>query len=157
MTNVKNAIKTQMIFKRAFAIVIAFLLTAVLQIYAFADENGFEWSYDDETETLTVGGVIIPDFSEDNAAPWKDLRSQIKKIVIEEGIISIGSYAFSKCENYGYIYFCTLHVSENRKYRKWFGRDNAARVLQMLFFERSGFFRKSEKDRKYGFHGLQIA
>ena len=31
--------------------------------------------------------------------PWNEAKPEIKKIEIAEGITSIGSYAFSNCEN----------------------------------------------------------
>ena len=37
------------------------------------------------------------------AAPWLEFRKSIRKVIIEDGVTSIGSYAFSKC-NFSEIY-----------------------------------------------------
>ena len=57
------------------------------------------WEYDDATRTLTVGGTgAMPDFADFNDQPWKDLRDkQIKTVVIETGVTSIGNKAFTNC------------------------------------------------------------
>lgn len=55
------------------------------------------WEFDDATETLTISGtgkmnnygLIIP------ARPWDDIRHNVKTIIIEYGVTSVGSYAFT--------------------------------------------------------------
>lgn len=41
----------------------------------------------------------MPDYSGSALAPWYDYKDQIQAVVIEEGVLSIGAYAFFDCEN----------------------------------------------------------
>ena len=55
------------------------------------------WVYDEETKTLTISGTgNMYDFSyyEDMYAPWYEIL-HIEHVEIEEGVTSIGDYAFS--------------------------------------------------------------
>lgn len=57
------------------------------------------WIISDEG-TLTVSGKgRMPDYSGSALAPWYDYKEQIQAVVIEEGVLSIGAYAFFDCEN----------------------------------------------------------
>lgn len=52
------------------------------------------WSLS-EDGTLTISGTgEMEDYSDDNESPWKSFYRQIKKVVIEQGVTSIGSCAF---------------------------------------------------------------
>lgn len=54
--------------------------------------------------TMTIEGVgIIPDYTGTEVKPWDDFASQIKKIIIDEAVTAIGSYAFNNCENLTYV------------------------------------------------------
>ena len=58
-----------------------------------------EWNYDEETHVLTISGTgKMPDYAWE-AAPWNDYRSEIIQVIIEDGVIGIGNYAFSNCDN----------------------------------------------------------
>ncbi len=66
-----------------------------------ADASGtlgaITWSYTREGKTLTLSGTGAMDnvtVSEDSDAPWADARLSAEKIVVNEGITAIGSYAF---------------------------------------------------------------
>lgn len=58
------------------------------------------WTLNDEG-ILTISGTgDMWNFDEDkNFAPWSDNKSKIEEIVIENGVISIGDYAFASCNN----------------------------------------------------------
>lgn len=50
--------------------------------------------------TLTISGTgVMQYYSTYNPAPWSSLRSSIKSIIVQEGVTSIGSYAFYYCDN----------------------------------------------------------
>ena len=52
----------------------------------------------DENGTLTISGAgAMTDFANASDAPWYSERAQIKKIVIESGVTSIGDRAFYNC------------------------------------------------------------
>jgi hypothetical protein len=57
------------------------------------------WTF--ENDTLTVRGTgNMPDYDSGNTLPpWSSFRANIQAIVIKEGVTSIGSNAFSNCEN----------------------------------------------------------
>lgn len=53
----------------------------------------------DEEGTLTITGEgEMPDFNEHDR-PWHNVRDQIKKVVVQQGVTSIGVNAFSGCTN----------------------------------------------------------
>ena len=59
--------------------------------------DNLEWSYDTNTNTLTISGQgPMRDFAEGEARPWDELLEDgwQNKLVIEEGVTSIGAYAF---------------------------------------------------------------
>lgn len=63
--------------------------------------DGFHWQLD-ENGTLTISGTgPMPDFNGGGAsysdAPWSQHSLNISNLVIEEGITTIGKYAFYKC------------------------------------------------------------
>ena len=60
-------------------------------------EGGLTWNLT-KAGTLTISGEgDMPDFSSINEQPWFDNSSQIRKVVIEDGVTSISSCAFWKC------------------------------------------------------------
>ena len=57
------------------------------------------WIISDEG-TLTISGKgRMPDYSGSALAPWYDYREKIAALEVEEGVLSIGAYAFFDCEN----------------------------------------------------------
>ena len=68
------------------------------------------WTFDRETSTLTISGTgEMDDYSWQSGneayAPWYVWSEQITSIVIEEGVASIGAYAFYDCTDVGEITF----------------------------------------------------
>lgn len=53
------------------------------------------WSFTAKTRTLTISGEgTMGDSSSSNTQPWNDIKKYTEKLVIEEGVTSIGMYAF---------------------------------------------------------------
>ena len=85
----------------------AVLLCAVLLLSAapaaFADgESGslgsnLQWSFSDGTLTITGSGDMA-DIAETERAPWYELRNEIYRVILPEGLTSIGNLAFYECE-----------------------------------------------------------
>ena len=49
--------------------------------------------------TLTISGTgAITDYYNSGATPWHSVCSQIKSVIIEDGVTRIGNYAFSYCD-----------------------------------------------------------
>lgn len=62
------------------------------------------WQY--ENHTLTISGTgDMTDWSAWEDTPWAILGDDIRQIIIEKGVASIGSYAFSGCPNLERVYF----------------------------------------------------
>ena len=60
--------------------------------------SGVTYRFDPDTGTLTVSGVgDMADYSY-GTAPWYPYRYQIRSIVIEDGVTSVGGCAFFACE-----------------------------------------------------------
>ena len=60
-------------------------------------EGGLSWSLT-KAGTLTISGKgAMPDFSSTGDQPWNDNGSKIRKVVIGDGVTSIGSCAFWNC------------------------------------------------------------
>jgi hypothetical protein len=61
--------------------------------------DNLTWSLDTETGVLTISGTgAMADYYWDGA-PWSSNRSLIQTATIEEGVTTIGSYAFPGCSN----------------------------------------------------------
>ncbi|MBO7448834.1 MAG: leucine-rich repeat protein, partial [Clostridiales bacterium] len=60
-------------------------------------KNGSEltWSYKEHILYISGNGYMA-DYTEDTQ-PWKNLRSNIKMVVLNSGVKSVGNYAFSGC------------------------------------------------------------
>ncbi len=60
-------------------------------------EGGLKWNLT-KAGTLTVSGKgAMPDFNSAAEQPWSGNSSQIRKVVIEDGVTSVGSGAFWNC------------------------------------------------------------
>ena len=58
------------------------------------------WSYDEDTETLTISGNgKMGDYNDNNSAPWYLYKDLIKEVIIENGVTSIGDENFKYCSN----------------------------------------------------------
>ena len=69
-------------------------------------ESSVTWSYNPTTKTLTISGTGQmmyygsaegSDNKYHSTAPWSYLDSEIQKVIVEDGVTYIGSYAFAYC------------------------------------------------------------
>ena len=85
--------------KKLFALIVAICATTL----AWADDSGscgsnVTYTYVESTGTLTISGTgAMTNYNSFNR-PWYNYRSSIKKVVINNGVTSIGGEAFSDCE-----------------------------------------------------------
>ena len=83
-----------------------YLLLIFLALFSFSATNAeIRWKLSDDG-TLTISGTDMPDYrifydtnTGQTIAPWYSEREKIKKIVIENGVTSIGQEAFTYCES----------------------------------------------------------
>ena len=60
--------------------------------------DGSTWSFDTTTGTLTISGKgAMEDYTSQNTAPWEAHTADIVNVVIQDGVTSIGAYAFWCC------------------------------------------------------------
>ena len=63
-------------------------------------EVTWELAFTSTTGILTISGTgAMKDYGAPDDQPWKDYRSSITSVVIEDGVTSIGDYAFEGCNN----------------------------------------------------------
>lgn len=66
-------------------------------LYSGACGENLTWTYNANTGVLTISGTgNMDDFGSTNR-PWEKHEREIKKVVINEGVTSIGAYAFYQC------------------------------------------------------------
>ena len=72
----------------------------LLPLAVHADDSGtcgdnVSYIYEEATGTLTISGTgAMTDYSYDYSAPWS---SYCEKVVLNEGVTSVGYYAFFRC------------------------------------------------------------
>ncbi len=58
------------------------------------------WKFNAETGELVINGTgNMTNWSNSSVVPWYSIKDKIKTVTIEEGITSIGDYAFYSCSN----------------------------------------------------------
>lgn len=84
-------------------------LLLLLPIKASADESGtcgenLSWHFESATKTLSISGTSAMNNYSGDGAPWyRNYHSEIIKIVIEEGVTTIGNCAFLWLNNLTHI------------------------------------------------------
>ncbi|MCD8017444.1 MAG: leucine-rich repeat domain-containing protein, partial [Oscillospiraceae bacterium] len=94
--------------KRFWAILLALCLAAILAPMALAADtetsgtcgDDLTWSLNTETGVLTISGTgNMTDWSSISDVDWYSYRTSITQVVIEDGVTSIGAYAFYNCSS----------------------------------------------------------
>ena len=68
------------------------------------DGSDVKWELDTTTGTLTISGTgAMADYSDSNPQPWADRKNDIQKLVVADGVTTIGDNAFSGCANLGSV------------------------------------------------------
>ena len=58
-------------------------------------EDSLSWSFDSSSGTLTVSGSgPMKDYSRDDPSPAQEYGEAVTRIVVEDGITTVGAYAF---------------------------------------------------------------
>lgn len=64
-----------------------------------AEENTVSWSLDENGVLEIAGQGVMNEWQNEEEVPWNGYRDQITEVRIEEGVTSIGAYAFADCKN----------------------------------------------------------
>ena len=86
-------------------LIFAICFVSLFSVKVYAEESGscgedLTWTLDDEG-TLTISGEgYMEDYEEGGEAPW---GSGIESLYIEEGVQSVGDYAFYECSDLTYV------------------------------------------------------
>ena len=94
--------------RRLACLLMAVLLLCVLPQTARAEgESGtcgdnLTWSFSAGTLTISGSGAMT-DFTEATMAPWYELRSQILRLELPDGLTCVGDLAFYDCQNLGAV------------------------------------------------------
>lgn len=64
----------------------------------FGTNNQFHWNLTNGVLTISGSGPM-PDFGHEAARPWHTYKDEITEAVIEDGVTSVGKYAFANCTN----------------------------------------------------------
>ena len=79
------------------------LICLLNTLYVVADESGscgtgVTYSYTKRSGTLTIrGSGKMSNYGVASDVPWYSYRDRLKSLIIEDGVTSIGSYAFAEC------------------------------------------------------------
>ena len=100
----KDFMKKVLLLVFTIAIMLSIIITGMFNITASAATtasgtcgNNLTWTLDDEG-TLTISGTgSMTEYNAYSYPPWYTYRSFIKSVVIDEGVTSIGTYAFYGC------------------------------------------------------------
>ena len=95
----KTMMKNTNLMTRAALTLLVMMLTATT---AWADDSGscgnnVTYQYSESTHTLTISGSGA--MQNYGTPPWYSYRADIKAVVIDNGVSSIGHYAFQSCTN----------------------------------------------------------
>ena len=61
------------------------------------EDSNVNWSLDEEGTLHITGEGAMASWESEADVPWAQYRSQIKEIQIEDGVTSVGTYAFCNC------------------------------------------------------------
>ena len=74
-------------------------ITASAYTYSGTCGDNLTWVFDDFTCTLTISGTSAMYDYDYYSSPWKYYQDSIKTVVIEDGVTTIGNYAFYSCNS----------------------------------------------------------
>ena len=76
--------------------------------------DNLTWSFDTTTGTLTISGNgAMKEYEDYTKRPWVAYKNDIKKVVIEENVTTIGKHAFEDCSQ-----LSTVELPKNGELKK---------------------------------------
>ena len=95
-----------------------------------ADGDNLTWVLTDDG-TLTISGSgEMKDYSDSSVAPWYTKRTKILSVVVEDGVTSIGSYAFKDC-----LKLASITLPEGIKSIGSYGFQNCTKLAEVTIPE----------------------
>lgn len=88
------------IFRIIFIVICLLYSSTIVANIASGKAGSMDWVISDEGILTVSGNGAIPDYSIVSDAPWRTYRNSVRHIVLEEGITTIGSYAFRDMQYY---------------------------------------------------------
>ncbi len=73
----------------------------VLEEGDFGEEDALHWVYKDDASLTISGTGSMPDFAESGGQPWNKYLRTMEKLTLEEGVESVGAYAFYEADYLG--------------------------------------------------------
>ncbi|MDR0830534.1 MAG: leucine-rich repeat domain-containing protein [Prevotellaceae bacterium] len=68
--------------------------------------------------TLTITGTgNMPDYTSASSTPWYSQRANIKTLIIEDGVTSIGNYTFNNCSSLTFVTIPNAVTSIGNNYK----------------------------------------
>lgn len=90
---------------RLMALLLTLVLLTVPSLFAYAEERtsgtcgtNLSWTLDAGTLTISGSGPM-ENYPESKMAPWYDYRDQITRVILPDGLTTIGDLAFYQCTN----------------------------------------------------------
>ena len=109
--------RAKILLAAALAVCIILSVCVCLVVTSAANYSGScgnNATYSFTSGTLTVSGSGDMNSYSSATVPWADYRSQIKKVVVSDGITSVGYYAFSNCSELTEVAFASTVTSIGR-------------------------------------------
>lgn len=102
------------------------------QVALNVDSTNLQWNYDETSHVLTItGNGLMKDYSTDTPAPWYPLRDQIQRVVIGDGVKTIGTYAM-----YSFTAMDSIHFGNTLETIRSYAIQNC-RTLKRVYFPNS--------------------
>ena len=84
------------------------LITLLVSLSAYAEESGtcgenLQWKLTNEGVLTITGTGKMYNWVDRYASPWSQYRSNVKQVIIGNGVTTIGSGAFSDCSSLAYV------------------------------------------------------
>lgn len=81
-------------FLSVFLCIILLAVSLSAAVSAFA--NDVNWRYDEQTKTIYIfGSGDMKNFSDEYSSDWSSCMNRVENVVVEDGVTSVGDYAFS--------------------------------------------------------------
>lgn len=95
----KESIKILSIFLAILMVMSIVTITASAETVSGTCGDNITWTYDEPTYTLTISGTgAMHDYKSDNR-PWESYIEDIQTVIINDGVTTIGDFAFYYCIN----------------------------------------------------------